>query len=125
MGYSDATEFGPSPVDDMTSTRGGYEGSLVRLRGDRRRRYGFVKRVIDYVKHHNPPDTTGRRRGREERYRFVWNAHPAQDRAIQCSLCVWDHAHAEARGNETGHSWRMLLGGDNNQAWNQGSWGGC
>ncbi|WDK12689.1 glycoside hydrolase family 27 protein [Colletotrichum graminicola] len=39
----------------------------------------------------------------------------AQDRSIQYSLCAWGHAHVEAWGNETGHSWRMW--GDIYPAW--------
>ncbi|KAK1572728.1 alpha-galactosidase, partial [Colletotrichum navitas] len=59
-----------------------------------------------------------------ERYRIMRDALLAQDRSIQYSLCAWGHAHVEAWGNETGHSWRMW--GDIYPAWDglhKGSWG--
>ncbi|KAK2044866.1 hypothetical protein LZ31DRAFT_594463 [Colletotrichum somersetense] len=100
--YSDATEFGPSPVDDVTSTRGNYEGSSgYEETADAATFCETGSQVRQPARYDRSKSRT------EERYRFVWNTHLAQDRAIQYSLCVWDHAHAEARGNETGHSWRI------------------
>lgn len=59
-----------------------------------------------------------------ERYRRMRDALLAQDRTIEYSLCAWGHAHVEAWGNETGHSWRMW--GDIYPEWlgqHQWSWG--
>ncbi|KAG7057391.1 glycoside hydrolase family 27 protein [Colletotrichum scovillei] len=59
-----------------------------------------------------------------ERYRIMRDALLAQERTIQYSLCAWGHAHVEAWGNETGHSWRMW--GDIYPEWygqHQWSWG--
>ncbi|TIC98816.1 putative alpha-galactosidase B [Colletotrichum higginsianum] len=59
-----------------------------------------------------------------ERYRLMRDALLAQERTIQYSLCAWGHAHVEAWGNETGHSWRMW--GDIYPEWygqHQWSWG--
>ncbi|KAF4780595.1 alpha-galactosidase [Colletotrichum scovillei] len=90
--------------DAGTSTCGGFEGSLGYEEIDAAT---FAKWGIDYLKYDNC--------NVPKEWFDDWKYY---------SLCAWGHAHVEAWGNETGHSWRMW--GDIYPEWygqHQWSWG--